>query len=216
MAKSAKNVSIIGGADGPTSVVLVGKNSKQTVKQRIQKFIYIRKRKYIEKTLKPEAHTMDEVIAYIQSEFGFVEMDKNSDEVKEGYEQMRAAFIMQYAPELLGNYRDVPQLKSESQEDLKVYFEQIQERMQRALEIPTTEFDIDFHKFKRNFGNTTEDMHIVIEKRFAYIGGGAIGNKKVQKRFQHIYKDVYRYYGVTQEDIRLKSERYKDVVRGLM
>ena len=41
------------------------------------------------------------------------------------------------------------------------------------------------------------------------------GNKKVVKNFQSIYKDVYRYYGVTKEDKVSKSERYKDVVRTL-
>lgn len=29
------------------------------------------------------------------------------------------------------------------------------------------------------------------------------------------YKDIYKYYGVTQEDIETKSERYQDVVRAL-
>ena len=87
--------------------------------------------------------------------------------------------------------------------------------MQRAMEIPSTEFDIDFHKFKKAFDDINDTMYIVIEKKYAYIGGGAGGNKKVVKNFQSIYKDVHRYYGVTKEDKVSKSERYKDVVRTL-
>ena len=59
--------------------------------------------------------------------------------------------------------------------------------MQRAMEIPSTEFDIDFHKFKKAFDDINDTMYIVIEKKYAYIGGGAGGNKKVVKNFQSIY-----------------------------
>ena len=215
MKKDANAISIIDGADGPTSVFILKRNSKLTLKQKIEKIKHKIKRTYVEKTLKPESHTIDEVIEYIVNVHGFIELDKDSDEVKEEYNQMRASCIMQHDPKLLGEYADIPPLKSESMEDVKAHLEQVQKRMQKALEIPNTEFAIDFHKFQKLFGDINDNIYIVIEKRFAYIGGGATGNKKVIKRFHHIYKDIYRYYGVTREDIRTKSERYKDVVRTL-
>lgn len=215
MKKSASAVSIIGGADGPTSVFVLKRNSKLTLKQKMERLKHKIKRAYVEKTLKSESHTIDEVMEYIVNAHGFVELDRDSDEVAEEYNQMRASFIMQYASELLEEYAVMPQLKSESQEDVQAHLEQIQKRMQKALEIPVTEFDIDFHKYKKSFDDINDNIHIVIEKKYAYIGGGAAGNKKVIKRFQHVYKDIYRYYGVTKEDIRIKSERYKDVVRTL-
>lgn len=215
MKKSASAVSVIGGADGPTSVFVLKRNSKPTLKQKIERLKHKIKRAYVEKTLKSVNHTIDEVMEYIVNAHGFVELDKDSDEVTEEYNQMRASFIMQYAPELLAEYAEIPQLKSESQEDVQAHLEQIQKRMQKALEIPVTEFDIDFHKYKKSFDDINDTIHIVIEKKYAYIGGGAAGNKKVIKKFRHIYKDVYRYYGVTKEDRRIKSERYKEVVRTL-
>ena len=169
----------------------------------------------MEKTLKPESHTMDEVEEYLVKKYGFVELSKDSDEIKEEYNQMRASFIMQYMPELLGEYAQRPQLKSESQEDIQAHLEEIQERTKKALESPVAEFDIDFHKFQKPFDDRNDNIHIVMEKRFSYIGGGAMGNKKIMKEFQHIYKDIYRYYGMTKEDIRIKSERYEEVVRAL-
>ena len=213
MAKEKRAVSVISGADGPTSVFFVKKNSKMTLRQKVERIKYKIKRTYVEKTLTTQSHNLDEVMEYIVNKYGFIELDKNSDEIKEEYNQMRASFIMQYASELLGEYTDTPQLKSESQEDVRAHLEQIQKRMEKALAIPTTKFDIDYHNFK--CGDVNDNMHIIIEKRFAYIGGDASGSKKVMKKFRHIYKDIYRYYGVTKEDIMLKSARYKDVVKTL-
>jgi len=213
--KNASAVSVIGGADGPTSMFLLKRNSKLTLKQKLHKFKYNLKRTHVEKTLKPEAHTLDEVMAYLVKVHGFVELGKDSDEMKEEYSRMRASFLVQHAPELLGEYATLPPLKSESQEDLLVYVRQSEERIQKAMEVPTTEFDIDFHKFQISFEDSNDNIHFVIEKRFGYIGGGASGNKIVIKRFQRLDKEIHRYYGVTEEDIRTKSERYKDVVRAL-
>ena len=51
--------------------------------------------------------------------------------------------------------------------------------------------------------------------KLVIIGGGASGNKKEMRKFQRIYRDVHRYYGVTSEDIENKSKRYEQVVRAL-
>lgn len=51
--------------------------------------------------------------------------------------------------------------------------------------------------------------------KYGYIGGGVSGSQKALRKFRKIYRDVYRYYGVTQKDIETKSERYEDLVRTL-
>ncbi len=213
MGKKASAATIIGGSDGPTSVFVLKKNPKLTLWQKIEKSKYKLKRAYVERTLKAESHSMDEVMDYILNVHGLVEVD--NDKVQQEYKEMRASFIMQYKPELLGEYAIMPQLKSESKEDIQAHIKQFEERQQIAMEISVTEFDIDFHKFQIPFDDINDNMHIIIEKKFAYIGGGVSGNKKIMKKFQRIYKDVYRYYGVTSEDIRTKSKRYEQVVRAL-
>ena len=205
---------IIGRADGPTSVFLIKKNAKLTLRQKLEKCRYKLKRAYVERTIKANSHTLDEVIDYIVNVHGFVEVE--GEEVRTEYEEMRASFIMQYAPELLGEYATMPQLKSESKEDIMVHIGEFQKRQQRAMEIPIEKFDIDFHKFQIPFDDINDNKYIIIEKRFAYIGGGVSGNKKEMKRFHKIFKDVHKYYGVTREDIEMKSKRYEQVVRALI
>ena len=202
---------IIGGADGPTSVFLIQKNSKLTLRQKFEKLKYKIKRDYVEKTIKANSHSLDEVMDYIESVLGFVEIKDEQE-----YNEMRASFIMQYEPELLGEYSKMPQLKSESIEDIKEHIKQIEVRKQKAMEIPIIEFDIDFHKFQISSKDVNDNIYIVLEKRFSYIGGGVSGNKKNIRRFQRIFKEIYRYYGVTREDIEKKSKRYEELVRAMI
>ena len=56
---------------------------------------------------------------------------------------------------------------------------------------------------------------IIVEKTRNYIGGGASGNTKMVRRHNREFKKVYRYYGVSDEDIQNKSERFEEVVRML-
>ena len=204
---------MIGKSDGPTAVTVIKRNSKLTWKQKLEKCKYKIKRTYVEHTIKAKSHSLDEVIDYIVNVHGFVELD--NDKVCFERDELRASFIMQYAPELLGEYATMPRLKSESKEDIEEHIKQFQARQQRAMEIPISEFDIDFHKLQISFEDINDNMYIIIEKRFAYIGGGVSGDKKVMRRFHRIFKDVYRYYGVTAEDIKNKSKRYEQVIRAL-
>lgn len=49
-------VSIIGGADGPTSVFIAGRSQKKSLKIRVQQAIYRHKRKKVEKTIVADSH----------------------------------------------------------------------------------------------------------------------------------------------------------------
>ena len=75
------------------------------------------------------------------------------------------------------------------------------------------DFDIDFRMFKKKLGDG--EQHILIEKRYAYIGGGASGNTETVNQFKKVYRAVHRYYGVTKEDIKNKTRRYEDYLKQL-
>jgi len=216
MSKSSGTKAIrIDGVDGPTPVFLLKRNGKLTLKQRIHKYKYNLKKFLIEKTLKTGTHSIDEVMVYLKEILGFEELDLACNEAKEEYEQMRASFILQHAPELLGEYAKMPELSGESEEEIRAYLKLAKEQMQRAMEVSKEDFDIDFHKFRKVLANKKGEIHFVIEKKYGYIGDGASGSRSVIRKLRHIDRKVFRYYGVSSEDITKKSERYKDVVRAL-
>ena len=59
--KNAISISIIGGADGPTSVFIAGHSKKQPLKLRIKNSIYRYKRKKVEKTIIANPHSLSPV-----------------------------------------------------------------------------------------------------------------------------------------------------------
>ena len=60
--KSKNGVSIIGGADGPTSIFIAGPSEKQPLKVRIKNSIYRYKRKKVEKTIVANPHSLSETM----------------------------------------------------------------------------------------------------------------------------------------------------------
>ena len=209
--KSAASIGIIGGADGPTAVFTAGR--KISLKHRIRRKWYDFKRKRMTKKIKPEPHTMEEVMQYLQSRYGFTEADKDSKEYIRECQEMRSSSILQYAPELLGEYATPPELTSRDEEGICKFQSELEKRQQHAAEIPKETFDIEYFVFEQK--NKDGKMQICFEKRFGYIGANASGTKKYMKLFSKIYRDVYRYYGVTQEDIDSGSRRYKELINTL-
>lgn len=227
--KKAQGVSIIGGADGPTSMFVLHKK-KLTLRQRLHRKIYDCRKAKIEKHILKNcnnidtnsensndsgsnSHTLDDVCEYIVHRLGFTELDRNSSEYQEEYVEMRASYLIQYAPELLGDYANKPELKGKSQEEIRTFMAEMDARQEAAKNISKEEFDIDLYEYSKNIDGSK--MQIVVEKRFGYIGGGASGSNKVIKQFNKIFRDVYRYYGVTKEDIINKTQRYNELVRTL-
>ena len=198
--------------DGATSYFVLSRDQKQTLKQRIQRTRFQLKKKWIEKHIAAEGHTIDEVCKYVQEKYGFREVTGKSAGIQYEYEEMRASFMMTHAPELLGEYAKHPELKGHSEEEIREFMEQIEARKEIAKKVRKENFDIDFHKFEKKMGDN--EMHIIIEKKYEHIGGGASGKKTI-KEFHKIFKDIYRYYGVTQEDIDQKTKRYETLIRRL-
>lgn len=213
--KVTSSTSIIGGADGPTSIFLVGKKDKKlTLKQKIHRIKYRIKRKYVEKHLKADAHSMEQVCEYIINVLGYKEIDKTDLRYSEEYKQMRASFILQYRPELLGELASVPKLESHNKEALEEFYEQLDRRQKAAEVVPVEMFDIDLHIYNKS--DEQMESSFTVEMKYDYIGGSSSGNKRSMKKYHRDFKNIYRYYGVTQEDIDNHTKRYEDVVKMLV
>ena len=203
--KKAENITIIGHADGPTSVLLAGKEhvSKRNFKQKWQKYIYDRKKKRIERHIRADGHSMEEVAEYLKDIIGCKELDQATEAYQEEYREMRASYIMQYAPELLGEYAKYPQLESQDAEGFQKFQEAMELRRQKAEKVPKEVFDIDLRILEREETDLT--VRVSLECKYSYIGMSASGSKKKMKKFKKWGKEIWRYYGVTQEDIDHKT-----------
>jgi hypothetical protein len=199
--------------DGPTSVLVLNKRNKnKTVKQKIYKLKYNIRKLWVEKHIKAEPHSMDEVEKYIKNVYGFTEIEPDTDFYQNEYTQMRASFIMQYAQELLGEYASYPRLEGKDTKNMQRFMAQLELRQKAAENVPKEVFDIDLHIFEKNEGDL--QMRLMVEAHYGYIGGSSSSSSKT-KRFDRIERNVYRYYGVTQEDIDNKTQRYEDLVKTL-
>lgn len=209
--KSAGSVSIIGGSDGPTSIFLAGR-SKRSLKQKIKrKFLALRK-EWCALWIKPGAHSMEEVVIYAKERYGFSECSKEDGEYLRQYEDLRCSFILMHQPELLGEYASALKLSGAGEIRLQEFQRQWELQKEKAKEISEEEFAIDFHVLQKNTDKGR--MELILEGRFGSISGSwSSRGRKRDKSFKRIYRDIYRYYGVTKEDIADKTERYQELVR---
>ncbi len=212
--KVASNVSVIGKTDGSTSYFLIGDKQKKTVKQKMQKCMYEIRKSIVERHIKAAGHSIEEVGNYIKDVYGFVEINQSTDEFQTEYKQMRASCIVLYAPELLGTLATYPELAGEDANDIKNFMDQMELRRKAAENISRELFDIDLHIFEKKEADLR--MRFIMESKYDYIGASASGGSKLMlKKYREIYRSIYRYYGVTQEDIDKKTNRYKEVIKSL-
>lgn len=210
MGSNAKSVSIIGGADGPTSVFIAGRQSKPKLSQRIKNHFYKKKRLKTEKKIVANPHTIDEVIRYITDKYSAVEVSAEEYSYIEERKGLKESLIIRNKPELLGDLMEIKRPKEMTKDTMKMFFEEIQKRSQRAEQIPDEEFPMDFHiyEIKYAFGQ----VRISIEKNWNEFGISSSGDKKNMKKLKAIAKDIYLYYGVTGEDIDNRTSRYSVLV----
>ena len=102
MKKNDKSgISIIGGADGPTSIFIAGRTGKRPLKVRIKNWIYCQKRRRIAVKIRPNPHTLKQVTAFMKMEYGAAEVSKESRQYQERKASLREGLIIQNRPELL-------------------------------------------------------------------------------------------------------------------
>ena len=211
MGKSAGSVSIIGGADGPTSIFLAGKVGKVKLTTCIQNYFRKIKRNRIKKRITANPHTLEEVVQWLKQEYGAVEVSKQSHNYLEQRNSLKASLIMRHRPDLVGELMNLEPPDREDVEALKVFLEQIQERNRKAEEIADDIFPMDFHIYEIKWAENG-CMRVGVETVWQVLDGSFSGDKKAMKQLRKLYKKIYLYYGVTAEDIENETERYKSLL----
>ena len=69
---------------------------------------------------------------------------------------------------------------------------------------------MDFHIYEIGIGDGRLEMEI--DYHWNFFGISYSGSKKSMKQMKAIARDLYLYYGVSEEDIQQKSERYHSLL----
>ena len=214
MRKGAGSVSIIGGSDGPTSIFIAGKGGKVKLTTRIQNYFRRIKRNRVKKRITANPHTLEEVVQCLKREYGAVEVSQQSHNYLEQRKCLKASLVMSHRPDLLGELMDLEPPKGEDVEALKAFWEQIQGREKMAAEIADDIFPLDFHIYEVKCPENCM-MQIGVETVWQVIDGSFSGDKKTMKQLKKLFREIYLYYGVTAEDIKNETERYKSLLATL-
>ena len=115
--RNKENSTIIGGADGPTSVFIVGKTGKRSLKDRAGSYVYQKKRGRVAKKIVPGAHSLEEVAAYIKEKYGATEVPETAHKYKEQKASLKEGLIIQNRPDLLGDLAEISPPEEMTDED---------------------------------------------------------------------------------------------------
>ena len=148
MGKSARSVSIIGGADGPTSIFIAGKSGKINILECLKRYCYRKKKSKIEKTIIADAHTLEEVVICLKKHFNAKEISQKSSKYLERQKCLKESLIMNYHPELLGGLAKITYLDSFDDRSLKEFWKQLELRRKKAQTVGDDVFPMDYHLYE--------------------------------------------------------------------
>ncbi len=214
MKKNDKSViSIIGGADGPTSIFIAGRTGKRPLKVRIKNWIYCQKRRRIAVKIRPNPHTLKQVTAFMKMEYGAAEVSKESRQYQERKASLREGLIIQNRPELLEGLEEMKRPEVFTKEAMEEMSLRIKRRSEAIARIPDEQFTMDFHVYEIIIEGGR--MEIEVDYLWDILGISYSGNKRAMRELKKMGRRLYVYYGVTKEDIRDESKRYSALLTAL-
>lgn len=211
--KSKSGVSIIGGADGPTSIFIAGRTQKRPLKVKMQNAIYKHKRKRAEKKIVAGAHTLNELVQYAMNKYDLIEINVAETKYIVQRINLKESLILQHKQEVLGEMKDIPTPDISNEESVRQYLDKIKARSEMIAEMPDDIIPMNFHLYEIIIGDDVLEMEI--DYIWNIFGISYSGNRKAMKKFEKISKDLYLYYGVSEDDIKKKTERYSSLVAAL-
>ena len=211
--KSKSEVSIIGGADGPTSIFIAGKTQKRSLKVKMQNVIYKHKRKRAEKKIVAGAHTLNELVQYATNKYDVVEINVAERKYIVQRINLKESLILQHKQEVLGEMKDIPTPDISNEESVRQYLDKIKARSEMIAEMPDDIIPMNFHLYEIRIGDDVLEMEI--DYIWNIFGISYSGDRKAMKQFEKISRDLYIYYGVSEDDIKKRTERYSSLVAAL-
>ena len=113
----------------------------------------------------------------------------------------------------MGERKDIPKPDFHNEESVKNFLNEMEIRNKQIDQMPDNVIPMDFHLYEIEIGEDL--MEIEVDYIWNIFGISYSGNKSVIKRFKKIARDLYCYYGVSEEDIKNRTERYSSLVTKL-
>lgn len=217
MGKRVTSTTVIGGADGPTSIFLVGKMGKGSISQRVRRYFYRKKKNRIAKTIIADPHTLDETISYIREKYHAADVVQQSFNYQEQRRCLKESLILQHRPELLGEWAKLEAPEEPDENSLKEFWMLLEQRSKEAGNIGEEDFPMDFHLYEIDFSGKGK-VEVMVENNWEQFGvsySSYGGDKSLVRQMREMEREIYLYYGVTKKDIELQSERYKSLLAAL-
>ena len=207
-----QQAAIIGGEDGPTSVFIAGKDDgfKIPLRARIRKKQYQIRRKRVEKKIKSGAHTIKETILYAKEKYGLLPVEPTQLKYQNEKKSVKEAVIYKYKPELLGEFQHISAPDISDEKSIQEFYQLLEERERIIETISEEEISMDFKMYELVQGNSHLEMVLDSKWNILYVNYG--GDREQMRKLKKIAQDIYLYYGVTEEDIKNKTERYAALV----
>ncbi len=201
----------IQGEDGPISVFVGGEIEDFPLLERAKIAWREKKRNKIEKTITANPHTLKEVAEYLQEKYGAVEVAEQSEEYAEQRTSVKESIIIQHKPELLEGLEEIEVPKELTEEALKDLWKQAELRRAKAESISDEMVPMDFHMYKIKTSEEGE-IEFVIENTWEIFSTSYSGSKKELKFMKKVAQEAQLFYGVTEDDIKKRTRRYKDLL----
>lgn len=215
MKKSVNSCKVIGGADGPVSVFVLGRENGQNLCTQIKRVFmqhrYQRRRKKAIRKITANPHTLDEVVSYIIGKYNAVEVSAESRRYAEQRKNCKASLVQKFNPELLGESWVVDRPDVSDEKSVREFLERVDSLQEKAASISEELFWMDYHLYHFNYKEYGE-VYVEIEKNHEFISTSSSAHKGKIKLVNRAVNDIYLYYGVSEEDIAEKTERYNELV----
>lgn len=208
--KRRKNVVILSGADGPTSIFLAGKRKRLSLIEWFKDWRNQRKQKKIKKTITVNPHSMEEVVRYAKAKYHAVELTSDARNFMEERRSHKEGLVFLKRPDLLEGLQKVQKPKEYNDKTIARMEQQIEIRSKQIAALPEDELPMDFHLYEIRKGN--EEIEMAVDFYWNILNISHQGDRKTWKQGDEIVKDLYRYYSVTRKDVEENSERYKNLV----
>lgn len=186
---------------------------KQPLKIRIKNSIYKHKRKKAEKVIVANPHSLSETVEYAKDKYGLNEIAFTDKKYIEQKKDLKESLILQYKPELLGENKDIQKPNFRNEETVREFWNKTEARSKMIAQMPDNVITMNFHLYEIKIDDNS--LEIEIDYEWNIFGVSYSGNKAVMKKFKKIAKDLRSYYGVTEDDIKNKTQRYSSLITEL-